>query len=175
MQNGLEKLCAADTRIFFWLCGYRILRPVEHMSRWISRCGDGYLYAAVGLLLFVFEPQDGQVFFTTALLAFSVELPIYLLLKNTIQRDRPCHRLKQVDALVYPSDRFSFPSGHAAAAFLFASIVAAYYPAFGVWMYGIASLIGLSRVLLGVHYPADIIAGALLGFVSAQGVLWLMG
>lgn len=175
MHNALEKLSAADTRIFFWFSGYRMLRPVEFTSRWASRCGDGYLYGLTGLLLLLMEPLQGRHFFAAGVLAFALELPLYLLLKNTIQRDRPCHALAQIEASIKPSDRFSFPSGHAAAAFLFATVISAFYPQATVIVYLLAGIVGLSRVLLGVHYPADILAGALLGYVSAELVLVFLG
>lgn len=175
MHHALEKLCAADARVFFWFNGYRTFRPVEFFSRWVSRCGDGYLYGLTGVLLWWLEPSQGKVFLLAGLLAFALELPVYLLLKNSIQRDRPCHRLSQINALIHPSDRFSFPSGHAAAAFVFATLVTACYPAMAWWVYSLAALIGISRVLLGVHYPADILAGALLGYCCALPALWYAG
>jgi undecaprenyl-diphosphatase len=106
------------------------------------------------------------------LLAFAIELPLYLLLKNAIQRERP-RGLQQHGWTpgIKPSDRFSFPSGHTAAAFMFAWMLAASYPEYTLIYLSIASGIGLSRVLLGVHYPTDILAGASLGSTIAFVVL----
>jgi undecaprenyl-diphosphatase len=67
------------------------------------------------------------------------------------------------DAWIVPSDKFSFPSGHTAAAFLFAWMIHTIYPTFSVIAFIWAALVGLSRVLQGVHYPTDIVAGAALG------------
>ena len=109
------------------------------------------------------------------LLAFAIELPLYLVLKNTIRRDRPCYRFENFDAFITPSDKFSFPSGHAAAAFVFATVFSHYYPAMTELSYSIAVLIGLSRVMLGVHYPTDIVAGAALGVSIATFALTVYG
>jgi membrane-associated phospholipid phosphatase len=62
----------------------------------------------------------------------------------------------------------SFPSGHSAAAFAFASAVGRVFPLAGVPLRGLAALVGYSRVHTGVHYPGDVIAGALIGAVIAD-------
>jgi undecaprenyl-diphosphatase len=66
------------------------------------------------------------------------------------------------------------PSGHTAAAFLMASILSSFYPSVTVFVYLWALSIGFSRVLLGVHYPGDILAGAALGLgISALSIVTL--
>ena len=94
-------------------------------------------------------------------------------LKRLFERQRPCHCLSGVHALVFeaPHDP-SFPSGHAAGAFAFATFVAAVllrrwpsparFPAAALLLL-VATGIAISRVALGVHFPGDITAGALLG------------
>jgi undecaprenyl-diphosphatase len=165
-MNRLQKLNAFDTRAFFWCNGYGQHAPEMAGSRWISRLGDGGLYLILGLTLALWEPEDGQAFLLVGLLAYGIELPLYLLLKNTIRRDRPCHRLQGFRAAIEPSDKFTFPSGHTAAAFVFAMLLAQFYPSLMLPGFILALLIGSSRVLLGVHYPTDIAAGALLGITS---------
>jgi undecaprenyl-diphosphatase len=79
-------------------------------------------------------------------------------------RVRPCHALGWARALPIelPTDP-SFPSGHAAGAFAFAVFVFAFHRRAGVALTGLAGAIALSRVALGVHYPSDVAAGALVG------------
>lgn len=174
-MNALrDKLASFDLIAFYWCQSGNRLGGVTLLSRQISRCGDGPLYLVLGLLLALMEPLTGELFLYSGLLAFAIEVPLYLLLKNTIRRDRPCHRFS-CNAAIEPSDRFSFPSGHAAAAFVFATLVSHFYPAMAPLSYGMAGLIGLSRVMLGVHYPCDIAAGALLGISSATLALNLYG
>ncbi|WP_188751453.1 phosphatase PAP2 family protein [Marinobacterium zhoushanense] len=170
-MNRLHKLTAIDTRIFYWCNDLHRSLGMAPVSRFVSRLGDGVLYLLLGLGLALWEQELGLTFLEVGLIAFALELPLYLLLKNTIRRDRPCHRLAGFRAVIEPSDKFSFPSGHAAAAFLFATVLASFYPTLALGAFIVAAMIGLSRVLLGVHYPTDIAAGALLGVCS--GVLSL--
>jgi undecaprenyl-diphosphatase len=133
------------------------------MIRWVSKTGDGHLYLGVGVILWMFDPQDGPLFFSTALMAYALELPLYVLLKKSVKRKRPCDLMGFLNAHITPSDKFSLPSGHTAAAFLMAALLAHFYPSVAIFVYCWASMIGISRVLLGVHYPSDILAGAALG------------
>ncbi|GGW84211.1 phosphatase PAP2 family protein [Alteromonas halophila] len=170
----MKSLTKIDTRLF-----YRLHRLTDNRDCrsiiWLSKTGDGYLYFAIGMLLWVFEPQHGELFLYTALMAYALELPLYVLLKRTIKRPRPCDFLLNLTAHVTPSDKFSLPSGHTAAAWLMAFIISHYYPAFAVLACSWAALIGLSRILLGVHYPTDVIAGMLLGITIASLSLFLLG
>lgn len=173
-MNHLQKLNAFDTRVFQWCHGGGCPGPVLTGSRWVSRLGDGGLYLILGVGLALWEKQDGEAFLLAGLLAYAIELPLYLLLKNTIRRDRPCHRIDNFQAAIKPSDTFSFPSGHAAGAFVFAMLVAEFYPSLLLPGLMLAGLVGGARVMLGVHYPTDIAAGALLGvFTAVLGLnLW---
>lgn len=163
-DNKLQQL---DTFLFY-KCHYLTNNPIKNTSVWVSKTGDGYFYFAIALLLFLFEQQSGSAFFYNALLAFAIEVPIYLGLKNAFKRNRPFNKLDSFHSHIAPSDKFSMPSGHTAAAFVFATVVAFYYPEFASLAYTWAVLIGFARVFLGVHFPGDIIAGALLGYSSAQ-------
>jgi undecaprenyl-diphosphatase len=77
-------------------------------------------------------------------------------MKSFFSRPRP-------QEAVTGSFTYSFPSGHAATAFLMASVLSARYPSLRRYLYGLAALVALTRVLLGLHYPTDVLAGAAIG------------
>jgi undecaprenyl-diphosphatase len=163
-ENKLQRL---DTFLFY-KCLLLSKPNIGKASVWVSKTGDGYAYFAIAMLIYLFEPNIGQLFFFTALLGYAFEVPIYLGLKNLVKRHRPFDKLENFRSFIAPSDQFSMPSGHTAAAFVFATMVLHFYPQFTLLAFSWASLIGLSRVLLGVHFPGDIIAGALLGWSCAE-------
>lgn len=162
MNAFLQRVHHIDTLAFLWLHVTKRF-PYRKSVRWISRSGDGPLYLIVALALLYIDPITGLVFFQIGLIAYAFDVSLYLVLKNMIKRDRPAIKLAYYEAWITPSDQFSFPSGHTAAAFLFSCLIANFYPGFAFPVYVWASLVGISRVLLGVHYPSDIAAGALLG------------
>ena len=162
-----QRLIAFDVSLYYWCFGTGRLSAMPVISRLVSKLGDGTFYLVVGLLIGWLEPHSGVEFLVAGLLIFVIELPVYLVLKQAIKRDRPCDRFDDVTPRVTPSDKFSLPAGHSAAAFVFASALAYYYPVMMLPAYSVACLIALSRVFLGVHYPTDIIAGAALGLCSA--------
>ncbi|HEY5601707.1 MAG TPA: phosphatase PAP2 family protein [Gammaproteobacteria bacterium] len=171
----LEKINRFDIVAFKWCLSRKYSEQVAKVSRWISRLGDGVYYLIFGLLLLWLEPVHGQAFFQAALLGFAFELPVYLILKNSIKRQRPNDVIQEFVAYLVPSDKFSFPSGHTAAAFVMATMITYYYPPYSSLAYVLAVLIGGSRVLLGVHFPTDILAGIVLGLASAYTALSILG
>jgi undecaprenyl-diphosphatase len=142
-------------------------RLVDFLMPRISWTGNGYCYPMLAALLLAVDPAVGRVFLSAAVAAFLIELPVYKLIKQSVKRDRPCEILPGVEGRVKPSDRFSFPSGHTAAAFLIATLLGNAYPYLfpiaGMW----AMAVGFSRIYLGVHYPTDVAAGILLGTLCA--------
>jgi undecaprenyl-diphosphatase len=87
-------------------------------------------------------------------------------LKRSLSRPRPDSALAGFEALSENPDRFSFPSGHTAAAFSVAVAFAGEPFGLGVAALLLASGIGLSRVYLGAHFPSDVGAGAVLGSLA---------
>jgi undecaprenyl-diphosphatase len=87
------------------------------------------------------------------------------ILKELFDRARPCNVLSDVLTPLGCTGSYSFPSNHAVNNFAAASFFATLYPGYRTILFIIASLVALSRVYLGLHYPSDIIAGAAIGFI----------
>ena len=88
-------------------------------------------------------------------------------IKHTLGRPRPCRALPcAIFKKLPPINSYSFPSGHTCAAFCMAFSMSAIFPSFAPLFYISASIIGISRIYLGMHYPSDVIIGGIFGFVS---------
>lgn len=163
-MNRLQRL---DMRCSELCLQHAYNRAQARISRYVSRTGDGPAYLLLALLLAWLDGSRGQAFLWHGLAAFALEVPLYLLLKNLIRRERP----RNLPVFIRPSDRYSLPSGHTAAAFVMASLLSSYYPAFAGVAFVWAVCIGASRLLLGVHFLTDLVAGAVLGLGCAGLVL----
>ena len=168
-----------DVSVSIWLMKRKRHALFARVGRWVSRSGDGYLYAALALYLFVsgvlwaWSP-DNRVFLVGILAAFAFERSLYFVLKNSLKRHRPQEALENFRSVIKPSDRFSFPSGHTSGAFLMATFVAYFHPALAIPAYVWASSLGLSRLVLGVHFPTDVVAGMTMGTTVAAVTLHVL-
>lgn len=138
-------------------------RMVRPLARALSRSGDGYLHLLVPLLLLLLAVEGATLFAGLLALALLLERGLYWSLKNSLKRRRPQESVPGFRSLVTAADQFSFPSGHSSAAFLLATALAVVYGGPVIAMFLWASGVALSRVLLGVHFPGDTVAGALMG------------
>ena len=105
-----------------------------------------------------------------ALTALVVSHVIVQLIKRSVGRPRPSRGIATM-ALVAEPDRFSFPSGHAAAAMSVAFIYASAFPSLALPLIALAVGIGMSRVFLGVHYPGDVLIGQVIAVLTGVFVL----
>jgi undecaprenyl-diphosphatase len=103
---------------------------------------------------------------------------VYAFLKGRFVRERPYVTFASIDCTVAPLDRYSFPSGHTLHAVAFTLLASGAFPELGWLLVPLSALIALSRVVLGLHYPSDVVAGALLGGTLAtacQAVVRVLG
>lgn len=152
--------------MFTWLINARMHGTLTKAGRYLSKTGDGPLYLVIGGLLYWNEGLESPLL-QAVLLGFLIERPIYFVLKNGLRRNRPQAALKNFRSIITPSDQFSFPSGHTSAAFMMATLLGYYLPALMPLLYCWATLVGFSRVVLGVHFPTDTLVGAILGIGTA--------
>lgn len=161
----LHGLQSTDMRLFFWVQRYQ--SDLVHVCRALSRSADGFLYAILPLCYWLAGGEGGAAFCVLVAAAFAIERPLYHLLKKSCRRRRPPAAIPGFHSVITASDEFSFPSGHTCGAFLFASLLCVF---FGMWcapLFFWAAAVGLSRVVLGVHFPGDVVMGAVIGIAIA--------
>jgi undecaprenyl-diphosphatase len=98
---------------------------------------------------------------------------LYKWLKGKTLRPRPYEVHQDIWLTGTPLDKFSFPSGHTLHAVVFSLVAIGYYPALAIIVVPFAVIVGLSRVVLGLHYPSDVIAGAVIGATIARASFFL--
>lgn len=140
----------------------------------ISRLGDGmFWYVLMGALIVV----DGmQGLAASAHLAATglIALTLYKLLKRWTRRPRPFASDARIRAWVAPLDEFSFPSGHTLHAVAFSLVALAHYPVLAWLLIPFTASVAVSRVVLGLHYPSDVLAATGIGITLAGASLWVV-
>jgi undecaprenyl-diphosphatase len=157
-----------DQRVMQRLNNWRAPRWIRYWMLTATRMGDGWLWYSLGALLLAFGGSRGYVAFGAAGAAAIFGILVFKLLKSLSHRPRPCQFQPHCWAKVLPPDRFSFPSGHTMTAFSIALVVSYFYPGLEWPLYFLAISIGVSRIVLGMHFLSDVLAGAVLG--SALGL-----
>ena len=153
-----------------------------HAPRWIrvwmlcaTRGGDGWLWWAMGLVIVLAGGEQRFVAVGAAALAAALGVVIFRRLKKATGRRRPCAIEPHCWATLLPPDQFSFPSGHTITAFAVSITLSHYYPDLATGLFFCALSIATSRILLGMHFLSDVLAGAAIGALMAFMSVHLWG
>ena len=128
-----------------------------------TRGGDGWLWSAIGLILLLFGGERRFNALEAGFVSTGAGQLMFFILKRLIGRERPCATEPHCWSILLPPDRFSFPSGHTITAFAIAFSLGLYYPSLLVGLIFCALSVAASRVILGLHYLSDVLAGILIG------------
>ena len=139
----------------------------------VSRLGDGVFWYALMAMLALFGGAPGRAAALHMIVVGAVSLVLYKALKAGTRRPRPCAADLRIRARVAPLDEFSFPAGHTLHAVSFTIVTLAYVPALAWLLIPFAASVAASRVVLGLHYPSDVLAATGLGSALAAGSLWV--
>ena len=169
----MSRLDATLARLQLWderMClrfNLALRRPtLLHGLRVVSRLGDGVLWYAL-MLAMLLTSREAFVPVVQMLVTGVACTAVYKLLKRGTLRPRPYQVLDRITVGIAPLDAFSFPSGHTLHAVAFSLIAISYYPWLAVALVPFTLATGLARVMLGLHYPSDVLAGAALGAALA--------
>ena len=149
-------------------CGGPVARNVLVTA---SRLGDGVFWYCLILSMPVVFGQAGLYPALRMAVAGFVGVAVYKYLKSRLVRERPFLSFNGIIAGAPPLDRYSFPSGHTLHAVSFTLLASASFPYLAWVLVPFAVLVAASRVVLGLHYPSDVVAGGLIGAGLALGAL----
>ena len=165
---------------------HRLMRRVHRWRapRWFrilmivtTRMGDGWLWYALGLILLLYGGDRRFLALGAGALSAAVGIFLFRTIKGFNRRQRPCEIEPHCWASILPPDKYSFPSGHSITAFAVALSIGLFYPDLQAPLLTVAFLIASSRIILGMHFLSDVLAGsaigAALGFASYHLLLAL--
>lgn len=133
----------------------------------VSRMGDGVFWYALMLALPLVYGYAGLTVSLRIAIVGLIGVSVYKGLKLTLTRERPFIRHAAIERGTAPLDVYSFPSGHTLHAVSFTTVSCWWFVELSWLLVPFTLLVALSRVVLGLHYPTDVLAGAALGFLMA--------
>jgi undecaprenyl-diphosphatase len=167
----MSHLFSADTALRAWLASHHAPWLDWVMVTASSVGARGRIWLALAVVLLSFRPRRARGVWQTALAIGLAGLVTDGVLKPSFQRARPFATFVETRVIAPRPDTHSFPSGHAATAFAGGFALARIWPEMRGALWALACLIAFSRVYVGVHYPLDVLAGALVGMAAAAFVI----
>jgi undecaprenyl-diphosphatase len=163
LQITLSWVASRDHRLMVRVNHWR---PPKWLRLWMlaaTRAGDGGLWYALGIAIALFGGAERFHALLAATVAVATGVALFIALKRAFRRERPCELEPHCWADLLPPDQFSFPSGHTITAFAITAALAGFYPDMIPGLLFCAISIAASRVVLGMHFLSDVLAGAALG------------
>ena len=161
--NLLTSIHKWDVLTFRAISSGKTSERLYDLAKTVSFSGNGYLYPLIPFFLFTFGFSQILEFVQIATIGFSAERSIYSITKNSFKRRRPANVLPNYQSVIQAADEFSFPSGHTSAAFFIVSLLMLIYGPVFMVLYLWAGLVAFSRLVLGVHFPTDLLVGSFMG------------
>jgi undecaprenyl-diphosphatase len=170
----LEQPLSADAAVCVRVNGLCARSGTRRVFSTISRLGDGVAWYVLMAALVVGDGMHGVAVSAQIAATGVIGLTLYRLLKRWTRRPRPFASHGRIHAWTAPLDEFSFPSGHTLHAVAFTVVALAHYPALAWVLVPLTTCIAVSRVVLGLHYPSDVLAAIVVGAGLGSLSLWLV-
>ncbi len=171
----MDAIFAWDESVLLWIQDNLRNDVLTPIFKFITKLGDGGMFWIVLSLLLIILPKYRKVGFTCALSMILTLLVVNVGIKNVVARIRPYETIEGLTRLVPIQSDFSFPSGHTSHAFAVGVVVLILMnKKIGIPIFCLSVIMGFSRLYVGVHYPTDVICGALIGSVLAVASIFIV-
>lgn len=167
-----KALQAFDPRLCRTASRWAARRGVRRFFGIVSRLGDGWFWYSLMVALAAFGGARGVLAALQMLGTGLVAWLLYRTLKLHTRRPRPFRAHPDVTARAAVLDEYSFPSGHTLHAVSFTIVAVGWFPFLALPLVVFTVLVATSRVTLGLHYPSDVLAGALIGTALGAISVW---
>ena len=163
IELTFQRVDHVELRVCRYLNGSSNVDAVRWLFKSVSWLGDGWFWYALIALLPLLYGARGWAPALHMVATGAVALLLYKSIKSRAVRERPYVTHNVIHGVSAPLDRYSFPSGHTLHAVSFTVLMVGHFPEWAWPLSAFTGLIALSRVILGLHYPTDVAAGAILG------------
>jgi len=175
VSSVFSALEAGDLKLMRRVHRWRAPRWIRIWMICATRGGDGWIWYAMAAIVAEFGGPERFLAIACAALSAAIGIALFLTLKERIGRRRPCALEPHCWSKLLPPDQFSFPSGHTITAFAVSTSLISFYPGLAAGLLFCACSIGLSRILLGMHFLTDVLAGAAIGILIARLAVHFLG
>lgn len=156
-----------DVKVFYWINDWAgKWQVLDYLAIFFANYLGYVLLISLAVFLIIDLKKYWKMAFESIIVALFVRFVIIEIIKAIKFRPRPFTQDEVNLIMPYDSSETSFPSGHASFFFALSTIIYCYNKKVGILFYAASFLISISRVFAGVHWPSDILAGALLGIVA---------
>jgi undecaprenyl-diphosphatase len=162
-QTMLNYIAQRDLSVMQRLNSWRAPRWIRLWMICATRGGDGWLWYAMSAVILLFGGPERFSAVCAGAVAATIGVLLFMGLKKVTHRRRPCAIASHCWATLLPPDQFSFPSGHSITAFAFSVPFSLFYPSLVAGLMFCAVSIALSRVIMGMHFLSDVVAGSAIG------------
>ncbi|MGM0471591.1 MAG: phosphatase PAP2 family protein [Bacillota bacterium] len=163
MNRLTDHLLARDLQLFKFVQAKVRCQLLNLVMAYITYLGGAVFTILSPLLLIILGRGELIKVGYEILTSLTVSHFVVHIIKRKINRPRPYKILEEIEIYIVPFEDYSFPSGHTTASFSMAVTLSFYFTGCLVLLISLASLVGMSRVYLGVHYPSDVMIGAMIG------------
>jgi undecaprenyl-diphosphatase len=166
-----------ELKFMEWADGWWGSPVLDHVLPWLTYLGSHFAFILFIILGWIITKQRKVL--RRLLLLYGIQSFVIYGLKFLVTRERPLYFLETASKLSKGPGEIldpSFPSAHAAFSFMMAALLALWYPRYRIIFFIVAGFVGWTRIYLDLHYPTDVIVGALLGYgVTKLFLHWVGG